>query len=428
MLENVFPYKIAGKVIEVNESFIKVKHPLLKIGDIVQIEDENSNKIIGEIVSIKNKEATVIPFGDTKGLDENSLVLKFGENECIKSGEEFLGRVVNALNQPIDEKGEINSHDMIYKNLSPILPLERETIKEVIPTGVKVIDGILTMGKGQRIGIFAGAGVGKSTLLSMIAKNIQSDINIINLIGERGREVFEFIHDILGEEGLKKSIVVVSTSDDHPLQKIKSFELAHFHAEYFRKQGKNVLLLIDSLTRYAMAKREIGLALGEPPTTKGYPPSVFVSIPRYVEKLGNFKNGGSITGIYTVLVEGDDPFSDPIAEHAVSILDGHIVLSRDLSSEGIYPAVDITVSVSRLMYKIVSSNHYQLAQKAVSVVSSFNKVKELVEMGLYKKGSSASTDEAIRLYPKIMNYIKQKPNEHYNFNETLELLKKALTG
>lgn len=427
MLENLLPYKIAGKVIEINESFVRAKHPFLKIGDVVQIEDKN-NKITGEVISIKNGEANIVPFGDTKGFDENSLVSKFGESDYIKSGEAFLGRVINALNQPIDEKGDIKSNELFYKDKSPILPMERDTIKEIMPTGVKVIDGILTIGEGQRIGIFSGAGVGKSTLLSMIAKNIESDVNVINLIGERGREVFEFVHEILGEEGLRKSIVVVSTSDDHPLQKLKSFELAHLHAEYFRKKGMKVLLLVDSLTRYAMAKREVGLALGEPPTTKGYPPSVFVSIPKYVERLGNFRNGGSITGIYTVLVEGDDPFSDPIAEHAVSILDGHIVLSRNLAADGIYPAVDITVSVSRLMYKLVSPEHYQLAQKAVSVVSSFNKVKELVEMGLYKKGSSTSTDEAIKFYPKVVDFIKQKPNEKYSFNETLTLLKKALTG
>jgi flagellum-specific ATP synthase len=426
MFDEFHPYRIKGKILEVKENFLEVSLPGLKVGDTVVIESKD-RKIFGEVVSINRGVAYVTPFGDVTGFDSGARVYPLRASNTVRAGKGFLGRVLNAFNQPIDGK-EIPLHETtIPLHPEPENPLNRDRIREVLDTGVKVLNGLITIGKGQKIGIFAGAGVGKSTLLGMIARNSKADVNVIALVGERGREVTEFLEDILGENGLKKSVVIVSTSDDHPLVKIRAMELAHAHAEYFKDIGLDVLLMVDSLTRYAMAKREIGLAMGEPPVTKGYPSSVFLSLPRILERAGNFKGKGSITGIYTVLVEGDDIKADPVADAAVSILDGHIVLSRELASERIFPAVDVTKSISRLMIQIVSEEHYRLAQDFVSTFSEYQKVKDIVSLGLYKVGSNPITDRALKLYPKMIEFIKQKPSETFSFSQSLGLLKKVFT-
>jgi flagellum-specific ATP synthase len=427
MFKNVFPYKLKGRILEIKENALKISLPGLKVGDTVVIESPDGKKLLGEVVSISKGISYVAPFGEVSGLDGNARVYPLSSSRTVKVGRGFLGRVVNAFNQPVDGKGNIPFDDTMPWITEPENPLNRRKITEILDVGVKVINGILTLGKGQKIGIFSGAGVGKSTLLGMIARYAKADVNVIALIGERGREVTEFIEDILGEEGLKKSIVVVSTSDDHPLVKIKAMELAHIHAEYFKNKGLSVLLLVDSLTRYAMAKREVGLAMGEPPTTKGYPPSVFLSMPKILERAGNFRNGGSITGIYTVLVEGDDIRTDPVADAAVSILDGHIVLSRELAGERIFPAVDVTKSISRLMIQLVSDEHYRLAQDFVSMFAEYQRVKDVVSIGLYKPGSNPITDRAIKLYPKMVEFIRQKPKENYSFEESYGLLKRVFS-
>jgi len=427
MFENFYPYKLKGKILEVKENALKISLPGLKVGDTVVIETPEGKELLGEVISISRGVSFVAPFGEVGGLNAEARVYPFSSSQSVKVGKGFLGRVIDAFNRPIDGGGMIPFEDFLPLNAEPENPLNRRRITEVLDVGVKVINGVLTIGRGQKIGIFSGAGVGKSTLLGMIARNAEADVNVIALIGERGREVTEFIEDILGEEGLKKSVVVVSTSDDHPLVKIRAMELAHVHAEYFKNRGKNVLLLVDSLTRYAMAKREVGLAMGEPPTTKGYPPSVFLSMPKILERAGNFKNGGSITGIYTVLVEGDDIKADPVADAAVSILDGHIVLSRELANERIFPAVDVTKSISRLMIQLVSEEHFRIAQDFVSTFAEYQKVKDVVSLGLYKKGANPLTDRAIKLFPKMVEFIKQAPTEKFSFSESFKLLKEAMS-
>jgi len=428
MFEGFLPYRLRGKILEIKENAIKVSLPGLKVGDAVIIGTREGKELLGEVISISRGVSCVAPFGEISGLDAEAEVYPFSSSRSVKVGSGFLGRVIDAFNRPIDGKGTISFEDVMPFDTEPENPLDRKRITQVLDVGVKAINGLLTLGKGQKIGIFSGAGVGKSTLLGMIARNARADVNVIALIGERGREVTEFIEDILREEGLKKSVVVVSTSDDHPLVKIRAMELAHIHAEYFKNCGKDVLLLVDSLTRYAMAKREVGLAMGEPPTTKGYPPSVFLSMPKILERAGNFKNGGSITGIYTVLVEGDDIKNDPVADAAVSILDGHIVLSRELANERIFPAIDVSKSISRLMIQIVTDEHFRLAQDFISLFSEYQKVKDVVSLGLYKMGANPLTDRAIKLYPKMVEFLKQKPSERYSFEESLKLLQKVMSS
>lgn len=414
-LKKIKKYKIIGKVIGVVGPLIEAILPEVSIGDACYIED-----IEAEVIGFKDGKTLLMAYTDTKGIKVGSKIIAKNSYPKVKVGKCILGKVLDAFGKPIDNTN-IVCEDEINIHLEPINPLERERITQVFDTGIKAINGLLTIGKGQRIGILAGAGVGKSSLLGMIAKFSNADINVIALVGERGREVREFIEDNLGEEGLKKSVVVVSTSDQPPLAKIRASILANAIAKYFADKGKDVLLMFDSLTRLAMAQREVGLTVGEPPTTKGYTPSVFSLLPKIIEISGNFKKG-SITGIYTVLVEGDDISVDPVADSAIGFLDGHIVLSRDFANKRIFLAVDILKSISRLTPQLVNERILNMQKVVLELESAYREAEDIINLGIYKKGSNPKIDLALDIHNEIINFIKQGLNEKVNFAESLKQL------
>jgi len=342
----------------------------------------------------------------------------------IPVGEFLRGRIINAMGEPIDGKGDFSPTQFYTVNSSYTNPLSRPPIRERLEFGVKAIDGLNTIGKGQRIGIFAGSGVGKSTLMGMIAKNVKTDINVLALVGERGHEVLEFVEKDLGEEGMKRSVLVVATSDQPAMLRMKCPLVATTIAEYFRDQGNDVLLMMDSLTRYAMAQREIGLAIGEPPIARGYTPSIYAEFPKLLERSGNF-NKGSITGVYTVLVEGDDT-NEPIADTVRGILDGHIVLSRQLANENHFPAIDIGASISRLMTSIVSQEHKDLAAKLRDLLSLYTKNEDLIAIGAYKSGTNPKLDRAIQKIDQINGFLMQGTDENFTYEEIIQHMHKIL--
>ncbi|MGF7397228.1 flagellar protein export ATPase FliI [Thermoanaerobacterium thermosaccharolyticum] len=416
--------KYYGKVNQVVGLTIESIGPISNVGDVCEIKSINGNTIYAEVMGFKDDKVYLMPLGNMDGIGPGNSVIATGQKLKIGVGEELLGRVIDALGNPIDGKGPIKFKKLISTNNVPPNPLERKRIREAMPLGIKAIDGLLTCGKGQRIGIFAGSGVGKSTLLGMIARNAKSDINVIALIGERGREVNEFIEKDLGEDGLKRSILVVSTSDTPALMRVKGAMTATSIAEYFRDQGLDVLFMMDSVTRFAMAQREIGLSIGEAPVSRGYTPSVFSVLPKLLERAGSAKNG-SITALYTVLVDGDD-LNEPITDAVRGILDGHIVLSRKLANKGQYPAIDILASISRVMNDIVSDEHKNLSSKFKSILSVYEESEDLINIGAYAKGSNPKIDEAILLHDEMINYIKQTTDENYNFEDELNMLKNIL--
>ncbi|MGC8615811.1 MAG: flagellar protein export ATPase FliI [Desulfurella sp.] len=395
----------------------------IKIGDVCLIESDNGY-IEAEVVGFKDKNVLLMPLGNMDGIKLESIVRSTSKGLKVGVGNNMLGRILNALGKPIDSKGPIliEKHMPLYPK--PTDPMQRQIINEPIVTKIKAIDALLTLGKGQRIGIFAGSGVGKSTLLGMIARKAKADVNVIALIGERGREVREFIENDLTQEGLKKSVVVVATSDEAPLLRREGAFLASAIAKFFSDQGLDVMMMMDSVTRFAMAQREIGLAIGEPPTMKGYTPSVFSFLPRLMEIPGKFQKG-SITAIYTVLVDGDD-FNEPIADTARSILDGHIVLSRKIAEKNHYPAIDILKSVSRLMNSIVNSEHKFLANNLRKHMSIYEQAEDLINIGAYSVGSNPDIDASLRVINKINEFLVQGIDESYEFSETIDLLSKAL--
>jgi flagellum-specific ATP synthase len=354
-----------------------------------------------------------------------SEVIATGEPVQVPVGDNLLGRVIDAFGQPLDGKPMPKSEGDYPIYSVPLNPLNRPPIKKVLETGVRVIDGLLTIGKGQRIGIFAGSGVGKSSLLGMIARNMNADINVIALIGERGREVLEFIEQILGDEGLCRSVVVVATSDQPALVRSHAALTATAIAEYFRDQGKDVVLTMDSITRFAMAQREIGLAVGEPPTARGYTPSVFALLPRLLERGGTSSNGGSITSIYTVLVEGDD-VNDPIADSVRSILDGHVVLSRELANHGYYPAIDVLQSNSRLLTNLLEREELEIVRRVIRLLSTYEKSKDMVSIGAYRSGSNSELDLAIKLLPDLEKILCQEIGDRDKREKTMGMLKQLL--
>ncbi len=396
----------------------------VNVGDVCEvISGGNSISVKAEVVGFNNGIIQLSPFGPINGVGSQSYIRKAGDQALVPVGMGLLGRVIDGLGNPIDERG-LYSCDAEYPLYSDaISPLMRERITEVLDVGVRAINGLLTLGKGQRVGIFAGSGVGKSTLLGMIARNTTADVNVIALIGERGREVREFIEKDLGEEGLRRSVVVVATSDQAPPLRIRGAYLATTIAEYFRDQGKDVILMMDSATRFAMAAREVGLSSGEPPTTKGYTPSVFAHLPRLLERAGNTRDKGSITGIYTVLVEGDD-FDEPIADTMRSILDGHIVLSRRLAHERHFPAIDVLQSVSRLAPELMDEHHSALAGELIRNLAIYRSSEDMIKIGAYVKGTNPDTDRAISLIERINGYLKQGINESSKFSESVELLRR----
>ena len=424
ILEEITPFEVYGYVTKVLGLTIETTGPKLKIGDLCEIE-VSKEKRLAEVVGFNNNKLILTALGDIKGIEIGAKVYPL-KSSFVKVGEDFLGRVVNALGESLDNRPSPIGQTKYPLYGEALKPFERGRIKDILDVGIKAINGLLTLGRGQRVAIMAGSGVGKSTLLGMIARYTKADINIIALIGERGREVREFIERDLREEGLKKSVVVVATSDEPPSLRIRAAYYATSLAEFFRDKGYKVLLLMDSLTRFCMAGREIGIASGEPPTARGYTPSVFAHLPKLLERVGPKLGKGDITAIYTVLVEGDD-LNDPIADAVRSIVDGHIVLSRDLAYEAHYPAIDVLASISRVMKDIVSKEHLELANKVIQILATYKKAEDLINIGAYVKGSNPQIDEAIELINPIKNFLKQDINECYSLNETLELLKEILS-
>ena len=412
-----------GKVIQIIGLIIEADGPRGSIGDLCYISNEDERLTISaEIVGFKESRILLMPLGSMDGLRPGANVVNTGSSMKIQVGPQLLGRVLDGLGRPIDNLGAINSQCLYSTQAEVINPLKRSLIREPLSLGIRSVDGFITLGKGQRVGIFAGSGVGKSTTLAMMAKNTNADLNVIALIGERGREVREFIETTLGPEGMKRSIVIVATSDQPSLVKIKAAFVAMAVAEYFRDQGKDVLFMLDSVTRIAMAQREVGLAVGEPPATRGYTPSVFALMPKLLERAGS-NDKGTITGLYTVLVEGDD-FNEPISDTARSILDGHIMLSRDLAHKNHYPAVDVLQSVSRVMGDVVEKDHKTAAGKVRTLLAAYRKNEDLINIGAYVKGSDALTDKAIALMDSINFFLQQGVDEPMPYEETVFALLK----
>ncbi len=415
-------FKKYGRVTQIVGLTIESEGPDVAIGSLCYIsKDEKSTPVKAEVVGFKNKNILLMPLGEMTGIGQGCIVESLDTTVEVMISDNLLGRVINGLGEPIDGKGEIEDAVPYSIMNTPPDPLQRARIKEVIPLGVKVIDSLLTMGKGQRVGIFAGSGVGKSTLLGMIARNTKADINVIALIGERGREIREFLEKDLGEEGMKRSIMVVATSDQPALLRLKAAEVATAVAEYFRDQGNDVLLMMDSLTRYSMAQREVGLAVGEPPVSRGYTPSVFAKLPKLLERAGN-SDKGSISALYTVLVDGDD-LSEPITDTARGILDGHIVLSRKIANKNQYPAIDVLASVSRVMSDIVPKEHKSMANQIKSNMSTYQDAEDLINVGAYVSGSNPDIDTAIRLRKEIFDFITQDTHDKFEFDDTYNQMK-----
>ncbi len=421
-IDEISTFKRYGKVKRVIGLMIESQGPESSIGDVCYIHaSSHGNKIIkAEVVGFKEENIILMPFTSITEISPGSLVEATLKPLEVKVGTGLVGSVIDALGLPLDGTPLPKGLSKVQTEQEPPNPLERPPITEPIEVGVRIIDSLLTVGKGQRVGIFAGSGVGKSTLLGMAARNTAADLNIIALIGERGREVREFIEKDLGPEGLKKSIVVVATSDQPALMRIKGAYTATAIAEYFRDKGLNVMLMMDSVTRVAMAQREVGLAIGEPPTTKGYTPSVFSILPKLLERTGTNKKG-SITALYTVLVDGDD-MNEPIADTVRGILDGHFVLDRGLANKGQYPAVNILKSVSRVMNGIVSNQHTQSAEQLRAKLSTYINSEDLINIGAYKKGTSREIDEAINLYPQILSFFKQGTHEPVSMEQSIRQL------
>ncbi len=415
-------YKKKGKIVNIVGLTLESAGPDAKLGDVCYIypSDPEMKPIMAEVVGFKDGKTQLMPFDLTDGIGLGNIVENTGDVLKIWIGPDVLGKCLDGLGRPVDGTSIQGGQACMVEALPPD-PMDREIIDEILPLGVKAVDGLITIGKGQRIGIFAGSGVGKSTLMGMFPRNTKADINVIGLIGERGREVREFIERDLGEEGMRRSVVVVATSDRPALERNRAAKTATAIAEYFREQGKDVLLMMDSLTRFSMAQREIGLASGEPPVTRGYPPSVYSEMPKLLERAGNSAKG-SITGLYTVLVDGDD-FNEPITDTARSILDGHIMLSRKLGHKNHYPAIDILQSISRCMSQIVSNEHKQLAGKLKNVMATYNEAEDLINIGAYKRGSNPGIDYAIDKIEAVNEFLKQGTEEKVDFEESLALLR-----
>ena len=412
--------KQLGKVTKVVGLTIESIGPTSKLNDMCYIKSNTqSGQVKAEVVGFRDDRVLLMPYDSIEGVGLGSWVENTGHPLQVEVGMELLGQVLNGLGEPMSPV-ELDESGFYSVESAPPDPMSREIIDQVLPLGVKAVDGLITVGKGQRIGIFAGSGVGKSTLLGMFARNTKANINVIALIGERGREVREFIERDLGEEGMKRSVVVVATSDRPALIRNKAAKTATAVAEYFRDKGMDVLLMMDSLTRFSMAQREIGLASGEPPVSRGYPPSVYSEMPKLLERAGNAAQG-SITGLYTVLVDGDD-FNEPITDTARGILDGHIMLSRKMAHKNHYPAIDVLQSISRVMSSIVTNEQKQLSGKLKNVLATYNEAEDLINIGAYKMGSNKDIDFAIAKIEEVNRFLMQDVEERYTFDEVVSLL------
>ena len=421
-LENTSTVLSIGSVTNVTGLVVEAKGPVAKLGTVCDIFTKGDQKKVGaEVLGFKDSKVKLMPFEEIRGIGPGSRVVARQEKSSVAVGQGLLGRVIDGVGNPIDNKGEIQKEKEYPIYADPVNPLSRKRITRFFDIGIRAVNGLLTIGCGQRMGIFSGSGVGKSVLLGMIARNTKADVNVIALIGERGREVNEFIEKELGEEGLKRSVIIVATSDHLPLIRMRGAFIATAIAEYFRDQGRHVNLMMDSVTRFAMAQREIGLALGEPPTMKGYTPSVFTMLPKLLERAGTSANRGTITGLYTVLVEGDDT-NEPIADALRSILDGHIVLKRELAMQNHYPAIDILGSVSRVMDDIISSSQKENANKLKALMATYRKSEDLINIGAYVAGSNPNIDYAIEMNDRANGYLMQRIEDCVAYDESVKQL------
>ncbi len=425
-VQTTSPMEIRGRVEQVVGTIIRAVVPGVKVGELCILRNPWEDWTLrAEVVGFIKQVALLTPLGDLQGVSPATEVIPTGEVHSVPVGEDLLGRVLNGLGEPMDGGPALKPRTYYPVYADPPNPMLRKIIDRPMPLGLRVIDGVLTCGEGQRMGIFAAAGGGKSTLLSTIIKGCSADVCVLALIGERGREVREFIENDLGPEGRKRAVLVVSTSDRSSMERLKAAYTATAIAEYFRDQGKSVVLMMDSVTRFGRAQREIGLAAGEPPTRRGFPPSVFSTLPRLMERAGN-SDKGSITALYTVLVEGDD-MTEPIADETRSILDGHIILSRKLAAANHYPAIDVQASVSRVMNAIVSKEHKQAAQKLRKILAKYAEVELLVQIGEYKKGSDKEADDALARVGNVNAFLRQGLDEKSSFDETLQALLKVVS-
>ncbi len=426
-LDSACPIRAIGRVINVVGLVIEAHGPVACLGTVCDIHTADQRKsIAAEVSGFKDNIVLLMPLEDIHGIAPGCKVVARQPSALLPVGTGLLGRVIDGLGQPIDGRGPIESETDYPIYACAVNPLQRQRIRQPLDLGIRAINGLLTIGRGQRVGVFAGSGVGKSVLLGMIARKTKADVNVIALIGERGREVNEFIEKELGPEGLERSVIVVATSDRLPLIRMRGAFIATAIAEYFRDQGRNVNLMMDSVTRFAMAQREIGLALGEPPTTKGYTPSVFTILPKLLERAGTSAFDGTITGLYTVLVEGDDA-NEPIADAVRSILDGHIVLSRDLAMQNHYPAIDILSSISRVMADIVDDQQKQNAGQLKEILATYRKAEDLINIGAYISGTSANIDYAIEAIDRINAYLRQDIEETVFFKDSIAQLAALFT-
>lgn len=418
--------KDSGRVTEVKGLVIKGFLPGASVGSLVKIHPAGlDTSFSAEVVGFNDQAVLMMPLGEMRGVGLGSRISLVKQVATIRVGNELLGRVIDGLGSPIDGGGPIEQgrEAPLYKEVRN--PLERRPIREPLDLGIRAINGLLTVGKGQRVGIMAGSGVGKSVLLGMMARHTDADVNVIALIGERGRELREFIEHDLGPEGLAKSIIIVATSDQGPLIRMRGAYIATAIAEFFSAQGKNVLFMMDSVTRFAMAQREVGLSIGEPPASKGYTPSVFSTLPKLLERAGSFEGEGSITGLYTVLVEGDD-MDDPIGDSVRSIVDGHIVLNRKLAQKGHFPAIDVLQSASRVMKNCISSDHQKFAIDFREMLATYREAEDLINIGAYKQGANPKIDRSVRLYDNMISFLRQKVEDHTTFDNTIRILTQVL--
>ena len=425
-LESVCPIRVEGQVMKVVGTVIEGNGPAMPVGGVCEIIPRGqAEPIQAEVIGFRDKALLIMPLGRAEGVEPGSTILAKNYTAQVGVGQDMLGRVLDGLGHPLDDGPPVRPERMVPLYAQPANPLHRSRISQPLDVGIRSINGLITLAKGQRAAIMAGSGVGKSVLLGMMARFTSAEINVIALIGERGREVREFIERDLGKEGLKRSVVIAATSDTSPLIRMRGAYLASALAEYFRDQGRDVLLMMDSITRFAMASREIGLASGEPPTNKAYPPSTFAHIPKLLERAGTDRNKGSITGIYTVLVEGDD-MNEPVADAVRSVADGHIILNRDLAARGQYPAIDVLASVSRLMSDVVAEEHLKLASDFRRILADYAKIEDLVLLGAYEKGNNWQTDYALDMIDGLTLFLRQGNSKPASLKQSLEEMKKLL--
>ncbi len=421
-IENTPLVSVQGRVSQVVGMVIESRGPGIPVGSICQVDVfRGRERVLAEVVGFREGSVLLMPLGEMRGVEPGSRIRLVGGQAGVAVSEALLGRVIDGLGNPVDDKGPLEIKQQYPLYADPLNPMLRKRILEPVDVGVRAINGLLTLGKGQRIGIMAGSGVGKSTLLGMIARHTAADISVIALIGERGRELKDFIDRDLGEEGLARSVVIVATSDQPPLVRMRGAYLAMAVSEFFRDLGRDVILMMDSVTRFAMSSREVGLAIGEPPTSRGYTPSVFSQLPKLLERAGTCEGKGSITGIYTVLVEGDD-MNEPIADAVRSIVDGHVVLSRDLASRGHYPAIEILASISRCMSDVVDREQVEAAHHFLEILATYRRSEDLINIGAYAGGSNAKIDRAIEMIDGLNDYLKQPVEERVSLRESRERL------